>query len=284
MFMAGSMAAFVSSDAIMKSVSGEMSLYQAICIRGVFATTLITLLAWHQGALWPVPKGRDFRIVMVRSLADLGAALCFLTALFKIDLALIAAIVQAVPLLMTLVGALFLGHRVGWRRYAAILAGFAGVLMIIKPGSEGFNVYSLWALASVAFVVLRDLATRELSENASSLWTALMATLAVTLAGVIGAAGSDWPPDMAMPAIKLFFCASILIFGLIFAVSAMRHGEVAVVAPFRYTAIIWAVILGYFVFGEVPDAWSVIGGLVVIGSGIFAFYREHVNAKKAAAL
>jgi drug/metabolite transporter (DMT)-like permease len=121
-----------------------------------------------------------------------------------------------------------------------------------------------------------------LSAEASSLWTAMAATLAVTLAGIVGSIGSDWPDDMTGPTLRLLLCASILIFGLIFAVSAMRHGEVAVVAPFRYTAILWAVVLGYLMFGEVPDGWSILGGLIVVASGIFTFYREHVNSRNQA--
>ncbi len=262
----------------MKSLSDELTLYQAICLRGLISTSLLGLLAWHQGAFQTMPRGRDFWIILVRTLADVGAAACFLTALFHLELGLISAIVQAVPLALTLAGAWFLGHQVGWRRYAAIVIGFFGVLLIVKPGADGFNSYSLLALASVAFVVVRDLTTRGLSGKTPSLIVAFFASAGVTLMGTLVAATSDWPADLGSPMIALFFCAFLLVFGLIFAVTAMRVGEVAVVSPFRYSAIIVAVVLGYFAFGEIPDIWAVIGSLIVVGSGIYTFYRERVLA------
>lgn len=280
LYMTGSMAGFVSSDAIMKSVSDELSLYQAICLRGLLATALLGMMAWHQGAFRSMPRGRDLWITIVRTLADLAAAICFLTALFKIELGQIAAIVQAAPLAMTLAGAWFLGHHVGWRRYAAIVIGFAGVLLIVKPGAAGFSVYSVWALASVAFVVLRDLVTRGLSPQTPTLIVALFASAGVTVTGIAMSLASDWPADLLGPVTALFFCAVLLVFGLIFAVAAMRVGEVAVTSPFRYTAIIFAVILGYLFFDEVPDFWAIIGSLIVVATGIFTFYRERVLARR----
>ncbi len=279
LYMIGSMTAFVSSDAIMKSLAEELTLYQAICLRGLISTSLLGALAWHQGAFNTMPRGRDFWLILVRTLADLGAAVCFLTALFHLELGLISAIVQAVPLALTLAGAWFLGHKVGWRRYAAIIIGFIGVLLIVKPGADGFNNYSLLALASVAFVVLRDLVTRGLSQQTPSLLVAFFASAAVTLMGTLVAATSTWPANLGGPLVTLFFCAFLLVFGLIFAVTAMRVGEVAVVSPFRYTAILVAVVVGYFAFGEIPDTWAVIGSLIVVGSGVYTFYRERVLAR-----
>lgn len=282
LFMMGSMAGFVGSDAIMKSVSDDLSLYQAIFLRGLIATSLLASLAWQQGAFKEFPRGKDLQITLVRSVADLAAALCFLTALFQIGLAHLTAIAMAAPLVITLAGVVFLGHKVGWRRYAAIVAGFIGVLLIVKPGAAGFDAYSLWGLASVGFVVLRDLATRGLSTQVPSLVVAMCTSGGATLAGGLIALFGDWPDDILQPLLKLVFCAMFLIVGLVFSVSAMRVGEVAVVSPFRYSAIIVAVVLGYLVFGEVPDLWAATGSLIVVGSGIFTFYRERVVAQAAA--
>ncbi len=279
LYMIGSMAAFVSSDAIMKSLAEELTLYQAICLRGLIATSMLGVLAWQQGAFRAMPGGRDLWIILVRTLADLGGAVCFLTALFHLELGAISAIVQAVPLALTLAGTWFLGHKVGWRRYAAIIIGFVGVLLIVKPGANGFNAYSLLALASVAFIVVRDLVTLGLSAHTSSLVVAFFASAGVTLTAAVLAANSSWPADVAGPVLTLFFCAFFLVFGMIFAVTAMRVGEVAVVSPFRYSAIIVAVVIGYFAFGEIPDFWAAIGSLIVIGSGIYTFYRERIRAR-----
>ena len=154
--MMAAMAAFVLNDTLMKLVSANLNLFQAVFLRGIGTTILILLIAWWQDALHFRPARRDRRIMAWRTLGDMGQMICFLTALFHMPIANVSAILQSLPLAMTLAAALFLKEPVGWRRYCAIGAGFIGVLMIVRPGSEGFNVYSLIALTTVLFVVLRD--------------------------------------------------------------------------------------------------------------------------------
>ena len=152
-----SMAAFVCNDTIVKVVSADLPLFPTIFLRGVFATGLLFALTYRNDSLRPSLTSKDRGVVAVRTAAEVGATLCFLTALTNMQIANAMAILQVMPLAVTLAAALFLREAVGWRRWSAIAVGFVGVLIIIKPGSEGFNNYSLLTLGAVAMMVIRDL-------------------------------------------------------------------------------------------------------------------------------
>ncbi|MEX3015760.1 DMT family transporter [Gymnodinialimonas hymeniacidonis] len=214
-----------------------------------------------------------------RLAAEVVGTLCFVVALSKIDLSLLSAIIQANPLLVTLGAALFLGASVGWRRWLAIGVGLIGVLIIVRPGLEGFDINSLWAIGATFGLVGRDLATRAIPKEASNLLLAAWGFVAAGLAGLVilafsgGAAmpeGAMWGPLMGA-----------LLFALVayYAVTAaMRVGEIAVVTPFRYTRLIFALILALVVFNERPDAWTLIGAGIVIATGLYTLWRERVSA------
>jgi drug/metabolite transporter (DMT)-like permease len=177
-------------------------------------------------------------------------------------------------LAVTLAAAVFFGEPVGWRRYLAIAVGFAGVLIIVRPGSEGFTVYSLWAMASVGFVVLRDLATRRLSAAAPGPAIVFATSLAMTLTAGALTAATEWRPMEIQSLASLSGSALFLLVGYHFSVNSMRTGEIGFVQPFRYTLLIWATLLGIVMFGEWPDFWTLLGGAIVVATGLFMFYRE----------
>jgi drug/metabolite transporter (DMT)-like permease len=273
-FMMASAAGFSSNDAFMKSVAGEMPLLQAVCLRGLVATLLIGGLAWSQGAL-RLPRGRrDRRLVGLRCLAEIGGTVCFLVALFHMPIANASAILQSLPLAVTLGAALFLGEPVGWRRYLAIAIGFIGVLIIVRPGSEGFNAYASWAVVAIGFIVTRDLSTRRLSPDVPALSVALLTSIALTAAAGLAALAIDWQPARPGTLLALAASAACLIVGYLFGVMAMRIGAIAVVQPFRYTLLIWAILWGILLFGEWPDGWMLLGSAIVVATGLFTFYRE----------
>ncbi|WP_243645143.1 DMT family transporter [Rhodovulum euryhalinum] len=277
--MMGSMAAFTFNDACMKAASDEVPFFQALFVRGCGTILLLLVLSRVMGSLRLRLSRRDWGLICVRTLAETGAAYFFISALFNMPLANVTAILQAVPLAVTLAGALFLGEAVGWRRWLAIGIGFGGVLLIVRPGTEGFNVFSVYALISVGCVTLRDLVTRRLSGGVPSMTVALSAALGVTLFAGLGAAGTDWVPLGARPGLQLAGATVFVICGYIFSIMAMRVGEVAVVAPFRYTALIWALLLGAAVFGDWPSGVTLVGAAIVVATGIFTFYRERRLAR-----
>jgi drug/metabolite transporter (DMT)-like permease len=181
--MVASMAGFAINDALVKTLADTMPVYQVMFLRGLFASAFLILLALQAGALWPTVAPADRKRIIWRTLSEIGATSCFLSAVFNMPLANATAILQTLPLAVTLGAAIFLREQVGWRRYSAILVGFAGVLIIFRPGIEGFNAYSVSALVAVAFIVVRDLTTRGLSTGVPSLFVALVSAIAITVGG-----------------------------------------------------------------------------------------------------
>ncbi len=273
-FMMVSMAGFVINDTLMKLLSAELSLFQAIFLRGLLASALLVLVAHPRGALRAKHAVADWKLVVLRMAAEIGATICFLTALFNMPIANATAILQSMPLAVTLAAALFLGEHVGWRRYTAITVGFIGVIIIVQPGSEGFTVYSLWAVAAVGFMVVRDLATRRMTHALPSIFVALTTSVGITVVGGLVSATQPWAPVSGLTATLLTLAAVFLIVGYLFNVMAMRQGEIGFVSPFRYTILLWAILLGGIVFDEVPDLMMLIGSTIVVVTGVYTFYRE----------
>jgi drug/metabolite transporter (DMT)-like permease len=283
LYMVIGMAGFGLNDALVKSTADSVSLYQAVLVRGLFATALVALLAWRWRALRFRAIGRrDRRLVALRTLGETGATLCFLNALFNMPLANATAILQVTPLALTLAAAVVLGEPVGWRRLTAIAVGFAGVLIVVRPGFEGFNAYSLSALGTVGFIVLRDLVTRRLSPTVPALGVTLVTAATITTLGGALSVTAPWQPIGGGDLAALAAAAVCLFVGYLCLVLTMRVGSVAIAAPLRYTILLWAIGLGYVVFGERPDGWTLLGSAIVVASGLYTLVRERRLAARAA--
>lgn len=272
--MAVAMAGFCLNDTMMKLVFADLELFQAIFLRGLLLSLLLALLSLPRGELLHRPSRSDARVLGLRVVGEIGSAVCFLTALYHMPIANATAIIQAIPLAITLAAALFFGEQVGWRRYSAIAVGFAGVMIIVRPGFEGFDAYAFWAVAAVGFMVLRDLSTRRLSPGIPSLYVAFVTALMTAgFAGLLSLT-QDWQPLAPRNLGLLCASAGFLVFGYLFSIKAMRVGEIAFVSPFRYTILIWAIVLGILVFGDIPDGWTLLGAGIVVATGVYTFYRE----------
>lgn len=282
-FISLSMFGFAVNDALMKLLAPETGLFQAIFTRGCMATLLIALLAWRMGALTRLPPREDAPHLMLRAGAEVAATYCYLTALMHLPLAEVSAIAQTMPLAITLAGALFLGERVGWRRWAAIAAGFLGVLIILRPGIAAFQPAAVYAIAGVGFFVVRDLSTRRLSKATPSLLVTLLTAATVTGMGGVGAvADGVWNPMTGWQIAGLAAAAGTVLVGYYFSISGMRTGDVGFISPFRYTVLIWAMLLGFLMFGERPDAFTWTGAALIVAAGLYAFQRERRLARAAA--
>ena len=281
--MAVSMAAFTTNDSITKVVSSEMNFGQVMLVRGLFAILLVAVFAWHQGALRPL-RTLMVKPVALRVFGEIGGTISFMAALAHLPLANTSAIFQALPLAITLGAAGIFGEPVGWRRWSAIVAGFIGVLIIVRPGLAGFSQYSLFALVSVGFCALRDLATRKIPAQIPSLFITLLTTVTVTAAGgaILIPLGGWTPPSTGALGLQAL-AAVLLLIGYQCIIMALRSGDISAVAPFRYLALLWAMLLGYLVFGDVPDAMMVLGASIIVLSGLYAFYRERVRHRALAA-
>ena len=281
--MAAAMAAFTINDAITKAVSAEMNFGQVMLVRGLFAIVLIAALAVHQRALRPLRTLMTMAVVL-RVAGEIGATILFLAAVVNLPLANTTAILQVLPLAITLGAALTFGEPVGWRRWLAIAAGFIGVLIIVRPGSEEFNQFSLLVLISVIFCAIRDLATKRIPASIPSLFVTLVTTVTVTIAGAaILAPLGGWTPPSGRALALLALTAILLLTGYQCIIMALRTGDISAVAPFRYSALLWAMLLGYLVFGDRPDAMMVSGASIIVASGLYAFYRERVRHRAVAA-
>ena len=272
--MVAAMAAFTVNDACMKAVTVTMPLYQAILLRGLLTVAMLLLIARYLGGLKFRLGRKDAAMVAIRSLAEVAGTVTFLTALRHMPLANISAILQVLPLAVTLAAAVVLRERIGWRRMSAILVGFAGVLMIVRPGTDGFDTWALLALLSVACVVVRDLATRRLSAQVPSVTVAVFAAASVAAMAGVTVPFTDWAPVSLTQSAQIVGASGFLIVGYLSIVMAMRVGDISVVAPFRYSALVVAIALGWLVFGQFPDAWTLTGSAIVIATGVYAFYRE----------
>lgn len=278
------MIGFTLNDAITKVSSESMNMAQVMLIRGAFASLFVGLLAWQRGAL-ALPGSMLQPMVAVRVAGEAGATVSFLVALAHLPIANVSAVLQALPLAVTMGAALVFNEGVGWRRWLAIAIGFAGVLIIVRPGFAGFSVYSLLALACVGCCAVRDLATKRIPQAIPTLLVSTTTALAMTMLGAaLLLPMGGWAPMTGESTAFLALAAVLVVIGYQFIIMAMRVGDISFIAPFRYTALLWSILLGLFIFGDVPDLPMILGAIVIVGSGLYALYRERtVGQRKTAA-
>ena len=194
----------------------------------------------------------------------------------------VTAVNLSVPLMLTICAAFFLREQVGWRRWSAVVAGFIGVLLVVQPTASGFNWFALVALAATATHAARDLLTRRIRAGIPSVIVTLSTAIVVTIAAAIVSAIEGWQPLTWRPVLLLILASAFLSGGYYLVIDCMRHGELSVVAPFRYTAMLWALLLGYLVWGDVPNLLAWLGIVLLVGSGLYIFHREQVRRRLAA--
>lgn len=273
--MVASMAAFAFEDLFLKRAAIALPPGQVIAMMGAGGAVVFWLFAARLRQ--PILTRRALTgAAALRSLSEAGATMLYITALALIPLTVNSALLQASPLVVTMGAALFLGETVGWRRWTAIAVGFLGVLIILQPGTDGFRMAGLLTVACVAILAVRDLSTRVMDDSIGTFQLTTWAYLALVPAGVALMALQRQAPQAVDPS-QWFDLIGALITGLLgyYAVTAaMRLGDVSVVAPFRYTRLVFAMILAMIFLGERPDAWMLTGAALVIGSGLYTFARE----------
>lgn len=277
--MVAAMAGFAMEDMFIKWAASDLPTGQILLMIGLVGAAVFAAMARAQGqrtfvaaALHPAVIGRN--------LGEMIGTYGFVTALTLAPLSTVSAVAQAMPLAVTMGAALFLGETVGWRRWTAIVVGFLGVLLIIRPGLEGFDPNALWAVLAVFGLGARDLFTRRMPAEITTMQLSVWGFLAVALlgAGMLFASGGGHVPAAAQTG----YVAGALAFGIAAywaLTAANRLGEMSVITPFRYSRLIFGVALGVLVFDERPDALTLLGGLVIIGSGLYTFARERARKR-----
>ncbi|MFT7595466.1 MAG: drug/metabolite transporter (DMT)-like permease [Paracoccaceae bacterium] len=274
LLMMGSMVAFTLNDTCIKATGGALPLFQLLTLRGLLTSVLIYLLARRMGALTFRLSRHDWALVSIRSLSEIGMTYFFLTALMNMPLANVTAVLQVLPLTVTLGAVLVFREQVGWRRMSAIAVGFGGMLLIVRPGPDGFDIYALYALAAVACVTVRDLTTRRMSSNIPSLTVTFISATAILVFSAVASVTTIWAPVDARLAGLVVASSVFVMVGYVLSVAVMRVGDVSFVAPFRYTGLLWALMLGWLVFGDWPDQLTLLGATIVVATGLFTLYRE----------
>jgi len=271
--MLASSVGFIVNDAIVKVITEELPNGQIIFLRGLAATTLLAVLttatrSWRPLRVLLAPA------MLVRLVAAAFSTLFVVAALRHLPLPTVNAILQVAPLVVTAGAALLLGAHVGWRRWTASLVGFGGVLLIIKPGTGAFGTEILLALACLLASSTRDLTTRFIDHATPSMLVTFAASAMVMLAGLTLLPFETWLVPSPRASALILVTAACLFVAYYFGVIAMRTGEIPVVAPFRYTSILGALVLGYAIWGHVPDNISLAGMALVVAAGLYLLYRE----------
>ncbi len=266
-------ALFVGSDSVIKLAGDMMPATEIMAVRGVLAVLLMG--AFVAGTV-DLDRWRLLLRPLVLARATLEAMLAFLFVLSLPHMPLpdITVIQQVTPLVLTVMSALVLRETVGWRRWLAVAIGFAGVALVIQPTGQGINFYAFTALLCAVFVAFRDLVTRRLHDGIPTALVTLGSTISVCLGGFIGAPFDHWQP-LSTYGLGLLAASAILVsIANMFIVRAFRGVEVSVVSPFRYAAVVWATLLGFLIWGHVPNTLAIAGTLVIVASGLYTMHRE----------
>ena len=276
--MVFAMFGFTVNDMFVKLLGESLPIFEIIAIRGLFICAflmvwLFLLLARNNPP--KIPTRTQWPRIVLRAVLEVLATIAFLIALVRIPFADVSAVMQSLPLVVTLGAALFLGEAVRWRRWAAIMVGLFGVLIIIRPGFVGFQGATLLVVLAVLFAAARDIITRTLPADVNSYWVNVATAVSVALFGLIATTAlGQWQHIALFQYVLILAAASFLIVGYQCIIRAMRVGEVASVTPFRYTSLLWAIVFGFVVFSEIPDKFTIVGSLIVVITGLFAWYRE----------
>jgi drug/metabolite transporter (DMT)-like permease len=276
------MAAYTVNDAFVKLIARELPFGEVLFLRSALSVVILMVVISMTGGLRQVASSAT-PTVLLRSLFDALGTVFFIAALVNMKIADLSAVVMTSPLILTALAALMLGDRVGWRRWSAIGVGLAGTLFIVKPGAGAFDMWALAGLAAALFGAARDLTTRRLDPATSSLVVGLYGTVAVTLAGAAIGLTESWAFPNREQWMLIAIAAVFLGLGTYLVVHAFRGVEIASVAPFRYTLLLWMGIAGYVGFGEVPDRWAFVGAALIVLSGLYALHREAVTRRAIAA-
>ncbi|MEA2948556.1 MAG: hypothetical protein QOI40_3886 [Alphaproteobacteria bacterium] len=280
--LAGAMATFSINDMLMKLTAQRYPLGEVIAVRGVLATLLVGGCLIAMGHLTHLRTAVQ-PLVLTRTAFDGAAMVLFTSALIHMPLAELSAINLVSPLMITALAVIFFAEEVGWRRWTAILIGFLGTMCIVKPSPASFNAWALLGIACAFAGACRDVITRNLHAAIPTIVISFMAAAGSAIIGAMMGLIEDWRlmafADLGAMAIAAFFLA----IGHYLVVIAFRGVDVAAIAPFRYTLLIWAGVLGYLAFGEVPDRHGILGSLLIVGSGLYALHREVVRRRTIAA-
>ena len=271
-------ACYVMSDIFMKFLSSEISMFQITFLRGLLVTFFLFSYCYMSEASFFIKEWRDRIVITIRSILEVIMTYAFLTALFNMNVANANAILQLIPLMVLLGSFIFLRQSPKTYEWVAVLVGCFGAVIIIRPGASDFNFFTIHALVAVFCLSARDLLTVRLNKNIPSNVVAFYSALMLTMVSFLLSEDTDLFGKVDN-SLFIVYTAIFVSIGYLASVSAMRYGEVTFVSPFRYTALLWASVMGFIFFGEIPKFSTLFGGSLIILAGIFIFYKSKDNKK-----
>lgn len=271
--MLGGTAVLVMNDAIVKSLAEHYATGQLLFIRGVFVWPWILLFALRTGGLSTL-RITNLEGHALRGICVIGSSFLFVNGLRHLTLTDAIAVAFTGPLFITAMAPFVLGERVGWRRWLAVSLGFAGVLFMLRPGGDTLQWAVLFPLGAAVCGGLRDLITRRISNTETTVAVLAVTTTVVLLAGLATAPFTEWS-GLRSTDLKYFAVSGVLIaIAHTLMIEAFRRGEAALVAPFKYSSLLWGTLIGYLMFGDQPDRWTIVGALIIVAAGTYVLHRE----------
>lgn len=271
-------ACYVMSDIFMKFLSSEISMFQITFLRGLLVTFFLFSYCYISKASFFIREWKDRFVIGIRSILEVIMTYTFLAALFNMNVANANAILQLIPLMVLLGSFAFLRQSPKTHEWIAVLVGCLGAVIIIRPGALDFNFYTIHALVAVFCLAARDLLTVRLNKKIPSNIVAFYSALMLTLASFLLSKEPVHFGDLSN-SFFILYTAIFVSIGYIASVAAMRFGDVTFVSPFRYTALLWAMAMGFIFFKEIPKFTTLLGGLIIILAGIYIFYKSKDNKK-----
>jgi len=269
---------FAASDTFTKLATEHVPATEVVLLRNLLALPIVIVMAWQLGGLKHLGAIRD-RVVLARSVLEGIGLVAFVIALPHVTLGQSTVILLTVPIILVALSAIVFKEDVGWRRWSAIVVGFIGVFMVAGPLGGTPNAYLLLTQITALTWAVRDLITSRIVGHIPSVTISLFALIVGGMVAVPGAALETWHGFDVREAYYLAGAGVFVAAANLLYISALRTGAISVVAPFRYTAAIWGVLLGFLVWGDVPDLLGFVGTFFIIGSGLYTFYRELEVAK-----
>lgn len=275
-----SMGVFILNDTLTKTAALELPTGQVVVLRSVFATLLILPMVVVTSGPRALLVSYS-RPILIRNLCEICSIMLYISALFRLPIANVTSILQMLPLAMTAVAALFLGERVGWRRWTAAAVGLIGVALIMRPGTSSFSWWYVSALIAVGFIAARDVVTRFIDRATPTLVVTFYTAAVGIVAGSLLATMETWVVPRWQTIGQLAVASVLVVIGYYTLIESWRAGEVAAIAPFRYSVVLWAILFGWLLLGEIPDGWMLAGSAIVVAAGSYTFLREQHLARVA---
>lgn len=274
--MIGACACFSANDAATKIAAQYLPVSEIVTIRAVFTLLFAFLLIALRSELAALPHVRN-PYLLVRGLCEAFTGVLIIYALSLMPLANVTAILLVQPFLLTMVGVLYLKEPVGWRRWFAVIAGFVGMILVIKPGTAAFNITSLVAIAAAFGALSRDLLVRKIHSGVPTTVITFSTALLTLPVGLLGLLVEPWTMPAFYPFAACVVAAALLVAAFMMMVIAFRGTQVSAVSPFRYAIIVFSVFYGFLIFGTIPDAYSFLGIAIIVAAGIYTLHRETVR-------